>query len=348
MRLSLLLFFSLFTLYLNAQCDTNYYRQYDDKFIVSLHNSFARQYDISFDQRMSKDTNITKKSPFHYYAEGDVISGIEIDYDIFGISFDYKAVPPKDVNRKGKTEYTDLGLSIGKQKWKLDLSYKMYEGFYDLNTKTYTPSFDSTSSYYQNPSMSTRCTKAKFMYITNTKRFAYDAAYSCSDRQIKTAFSWIFVGNLYSNQIRTDSSFVPYPIRSLYSNFADFNGLRVVGLSAGAGFSVNFVVFHRIFYNFTLAVEPESQWREYHFASGFTTSRNYLRTSADLRASLGYNGKKFFAFLSGIGDYSNYSSGQLMITNSFVSGSFTLGYRFTIKKPKFYKNFEKTKLYQMF
>ena len=346
MRSILLSIFFLLTISMFAEHDTTYYKEYNDKFIVSLHNSFVKQYDISFNQNMMKDA--AQKSPFHYYANANVVSGIEFDYDIFGISFDYKAVPPANENQKGKTDYTDLGLNIGGNKWKLETSYKKYEGFYDANSANYTsPYIIGFTPYYQDPHMSTTCTKAKFIYITKPNKFSYDAAYSCGSRQIKSAFSWIIVGNIYYDQLGTDISFVPLPLRKYYSDYSDFNGLKVVGLSIGGGFSANIVFLHRFFGNITLAVEPESQLRNYHFSSGLSVKRSYISTSGDTRFSFGYNGKRLFWFLSLITDYSNYNSGQVQIKNNFASGETTIGWRFKKKKPEFYKKFEETKIYKM-
>jgi len=346
MRWAILPIFFLLTNSLFAQHDTTYYTEYNDKLIVSLHNSFVRQYDIAFNQNMIKDS--TSKSAFHYYADANVVSGIELDYDIFSFSFNYKAVPPKDENKKGKSTYTDLGLNICGHKWRMETSYKMYEGFYDINTKNYTkPYYDSITPYYQNPHMSNSCTKAKFIYITKPEKFTYNAAYSCGARQLRTSASWIFVGNLYYDQLNTDTSFVPGPLRKYYFDYSNFNGLNVIGLSVGFGFSANLVTKRHFFGNITLAVEPESQWREYRFASGVSVKRNYLAASGDTRISFGYNGKKFFLFLSFLADYSNYNSGQMKIKNNFASASTTIGYRFNVKKPKFYNDFEQTKVYKM-
>jgi hypothetical protein len=256
-------------------------------------------------------------------------------------------VPPQDENKKGKTIFTDLGLNIGGNKWKLESSYKMYEGFYDANTRNYTSSYNDSTPYYQNPHMSTSCAKVKFIYMTKPDKFSYDAAYSCGARQLKTALSWIIVGNFYFNRLSTDTSFVPFPIRKYYYDFSDFNGLNVTGLSIGGGFSANIVSKGGLFLNITLAVEPESQWREYHFASGYAVKRNYLTLSSDARFSIGYNAKRFFCYLSAIGDYTNYDSGQIKIANSFISGETTIGWRFRVKKPEFYKKFEQTKIYKM-
>ncbi|MBI4947092.1 MAG: DUF4421 family protein [Bacteroidetes bacterium] len=327
-----------------AQHDTTYYKEYNDKLIISLYNSFARQNDIAFSQNIVKDT--AGKSPFHYYADADIVSGIEFDYDIFGIAFAYKAVPPKNAFKKGKTYYTDLGLNAGGNKWRLETSYKRYEGFYDTNTPNYTPFYSDSAPYYQNPHMTTQSMKAKLIYIKKHNKFSYCSAYACSQQQTKSSFSWIFVSNLYYNRMSTDTSFVPFPIRNFYAGYSDFNGLNVIGLSVGGGFSVNVVLFHKFFGNLTWAVEPESQWRKYSYGSGSVSYRAYLKTSGDARFSFGYNGKKFFFFLSAIADHSNYNSGQIMVTNNFMSGSTTIGYRFRAKKPSFYKKFENTKVYQ--
>ena len=337
-------FFSL-SIVVSAQQDTNYYKEYNDKLIISLYNSFARQNDISFSQKITKDTSA--KSTFHYYADADVISGIEFDYDIFSLAFAYKAVPPQNAFRKGKTYYSDIGLNLSGKKWKLETSYKNYKGFYDINSSNYIPSFSDSTPYYQNHNMRTQNLKAKFIYIKNNKRFSYNAAYDCYAQQIKSAFSWIFVGNLYYNSMSADTSFIPFPIRKYYSDYSSFNGLNVIGLSAGAGFSANLVVFHKFFGNITMAIEPESQWRKYSYSSCAEPYKNYITAAADSRISFGYNGKKFFFFASFIADYSNYNSGAMTIANKLFSGATTIGYRFRITKPKFYKRFEETKIYKL-
>jgi hypothetical protein len=335
--------FFLFATRTFAQHDSTFYKEYPDKLIISLYNSFASQNNIAFSQKITKDS--LGKSAFHYYADANVISGIEIDYDIFSLAFAYKVVPPQNANRKGSTYYSGLGLNLGGDKWKLETSYKSYKGFYDINTPNYIHPFTDTTPYYQNHSMTTENFKAKFIYIINTKKFSYDAAYSCDARQIKSAFTWIAISNLYYNSLRTDTSFIPYPLRSYYKGYANLNGLNVIGFSEGLGFSATLVLFHRFFGNITSALEPEAQWRRYSYASVAEPNLCYLTSSGDTRISFGYNGKRFFFFFTFIADYTNYNKKQLLITNDFYSGSSTIGYRFGVRKPGFYKKFEKTKIY---
>lgn len=343
-KIILLFVFFLFTPWTFAQHDSTFYKEYSDKLIISFYNSFATQDNIAFSQTIKKDS--LGKSAFHYYADANVISGIEIDYDIFSLAFAYKVVPPQNVNKKGATYYSGLGLNLGGKKWRLETSYKKYRGFYDINSANYIHPFLDTTPYYQNHSMKTENFKAKFIYITNTKKFSYDATYSCDARQIKSACTWIVISNLYYNSLRTDTSFIPFPIRSFYPGYSNLNGLNVIGFSEGFGFSTTLVLFRRFFGNITSAIEPEVQWRRYSYASIAEPYLCYIKSSGDTRISFGYNGKRFFFFLALMADYSNYNKKQILIKNDFYSGSSTIGYRFGLKKPGFYKKFEKTKIYQ--
>jgi hypothetical protein len=340
----LLFVFSLIAAVAFAQHDSTFYQEYNDKLIISLYNSFVTEDNIAFSQTIKKDS--LGKSPFHYYADANVISGIELDYDIFSLALAYKVVPPQNTFQKGNSYYSGLGLNLGEDNWKLETSYKNYKGFYDLNSPNYIHPFTDSTPYYQNHSMVVENFKAKFLYVINTKKFSYDAAYSCDARQLKSAFTWIAISNLYYNHLKTDTSFIPFPIRDFYTGYSNFNGLNVIGFSEGLGFSATLVLFHRFFGNITTAYEPEVQWRKYSYASIAEPYLCYITSSGDTRISFGYNGKRLFFFISLIADYSNYNKKQILIKNDFYSGSSTIGYRFGVKKPGFYKKFEKSKIYQ--
>jgi hypothetical protein len=328
-----------------AQFDTTYYKKYDDRFIVALYQSFVRQFDISISQKMISDT--TGKSALHYMADANAVSGIELDYDKLGISFGYKSVPPQNETKKGKTYYTDLGFSLGGNKWIIESSYRKYRGFYDLNTSRYDPAYNDSTPYFQNPSMTSEMFKAKFLYFTNSKKFSYKAAYTCCYRQLRCSASWTLVGNLYHYKVSADTSIIPHFVNSYYGSFSDLNKMQITGISAGGGASVNIVLFKSIFANLTFVMGWESQWRNYHHYSGDEALLNYISLSGDLRSSIGYNGKSFFIMLNSKNDITAFSSGQMDIVNKFVSGAFTLGYRFRIKKPGIFKKLEKTKVHQL-
>ena len=323
--------------------DTNYYRKYPDRLIVAWYQS-ANNYDIAMNQLMTHADS--GKAKMDYIADANAVTGLEFDYDILSVSFGIKSTPPLGSTQKGKTTYTTFDVSLGENKWVLEASYRNYKGFYDKNTGTYDTSYKRTGIYYQNPSMYNVCYKTKFLYFFNHTHFSYQSGYSCNYQQRKSAFSWVFVSNLFYNKMGTDSSFAPRLLQNYFGSYNDLNGLHVAGLSAGFGGSWNLVIFKSLFLNLTLLGGIEPQWRNYHHFSNENAKRTYITVSGDFRASLGFNGKNFFMLLSSSNDVSYINSGQLEVKNKYVSGTFTLGYRFKTKTPAFYKKFQETKLYK--
>jgi hypothetical protein len=345
-RLATCLIFCVVTLSVFAQSDSiSYYRKYNESLIISLYQSFARQFDITIDEKFLPDTG---KSAFHYYSDASIVSGIAVDYDKFGVAVGFRTKPPEDAKLKGDNKYFNLALNVGGIKWRLESSYRRYRGFYDDNTKNYDTTYrEGVSPYYHDNSMINQSLRFKFLYFLNHKKFAYKSAYGSNYRQTKSSASWMLLGNLYFNRLSADSSLFPAAVRNYYESYADLNRLRVIGISAGGGFSWNLIVFKRFFYNLTIGVGADAQWRKYHHADGAENDLMYISGSGDVRSSFGYNADKFFFFLSSLNDISNFDSRSLKIKSSFVSGAFQVGYRFPVKTPGFYKKLQETKVYKM-
>lgn len=324
--------------------DTTYYKKYNERFIVAVYQS-QRRYEIEIDPKNPQDSG---KASHHYFADANKVTGIEVDFDKVSLSFGFKSVPPENVTLKGKTSYTNFGLSFGGNKWFVENSYRRFKGFYDVNTANYDTSYKEGKPYFQNPSMINESVKTKFFYFTNNKRFAYKSAYTCVYRQMKSSASWVLTSNLYYNSLRTDSSFASPLTRKFYGSDAELKGTRMLGLSAGGGASFNLVIWKAVYFNMTGIANIESQWRKNSWSNGRTNNVQYITGSLDFRVALGINNKNFFMTLSSLNDINVYSSGQLDITSKFYSGNFTIGYRFKVKPPTWYKKIQASKIYNMF
>jgi hypothetical protein len=323
--------------------DTNYYKKYSERFIVAIYQS-ARHYDIQMDPRSPLDSG---KANQDYYADANKVTGIEIDFDKLSVSFGFRSVPPENVALKGKTTYTNFGLSVGGNKWFLEGSYRKFKGFYDINTAKYDTSYKAGSPYYQNPSMVNESVKAKFFYFTNNKKFAYKSSYTCVYRQMRSSASWVLTSNIYYNSLRTDSGFVSPLVKQYYDAYANLKGMRMLGVSAGGGFSFNIVLWKAIFFNLTGIANLEEQWRKNDWLDRADNNVNYITASFDVRASLGINNKNFFLTVSSLNDMNVYNSGKLFLNSTFYSGNFTIGYRFRVKYPSWYKRIQATRIYNM-
>lgn len=324
--------------------DSLYFSKYNSSIIVGYYGS-TKGYNVDMVQYLTKDT--LRKSNLNYIGESNWVDGIEISYDKLSLSFGYKSTPPKDKDKKGETKFLNFGFNIGGNKWIVEGSYRRYQGFYEKNTLNYDTTFRQTGKFYNDPSLRSTLHKVKFLYFSNHKRFAFKSCYGSSYRQIKSSFTWIVTANAYYNTLKGDSSIIPQPVRSYYGDQAGLRNLNVFGFSIYGGASLNLVLWKHLLINTTFMLGPEDQFRTYRYDSLPTRDLNYINFTGDVRAAIGLNYRKFYTFVSFIGDIMPYKSGQMEIKSTYYSVNFTMGFRVHTGYPKFYQKFQRTKLYQL-
>lgn len=329
--------------------DTNYIAKYPSRLILGLYQS-ARHYDILMEQFVTPDTFAGKPSNANYLADANNVSGFSFDYDLIGFSFGYNSVTTASPEKVGKTTYYSYGVNFSTKGLRLENSIKSYKGFYDKHSPVYDTAFSDSTKYFQNSSMTVFTYKTKGIYIFKKKKFSLSSSYSNTARQLKSAATWILVGNVYGLKMHADSSLVPKPIQPFYGSvWDDMNRMNVIGFSGGGGASGTLVLWKRVYLNFLLGVGLEGQHRKYTTLSGDGSQTVWQPSvAADWRASLGYNGRKFFIRISNVIDYNYFYTSAIHISQQFVSGEFAFGYRFYVKTPKIYKKFQDTKIYSYF
>jgi hypothetical protein len=329
--------------------DTTYIAKYYDKLVLALYQS-ARHYDILMEQFVTSDTTAGKPSNANYLADANNVSGFSFDYDIIGFSFSLKSASAFPEEKVGKTTYYSYGLSFTTKGLRLENSIKRYRGFYDKHSPAYDSVFTDTGKYFQNPSMSIFTYKTKAIYTFKKKRFSLSSSYANVSRQLKSAFSWLLVGNAYLLNMHADSSLVPGPIQPYYgTDWNDMNTMKVVGFSVGGGAAGTLVIKKKVFASFMIGAGIEAQHRNYTTLSGDASLSVWQPSFAsDWRASVGYNGKKFFIRASNIIDFNYFYTNAIHISQQFISGEFTFGYRFSVKTPKLYRKFQETNIYSYF
>lgn len=324
--------------------DTTYYRKYRDRLVVSVFQS-VRTYGMDITQKLNKDS--TGQSKVAYRAEANNITGIELNYDKLNIAFGFKSTPPQNQVSKGNTRYTNLALNVGGNRWILENSYRSYTGFYNTNTAFYDTTFKTDGVYTQLPTLKSEAYKTKFLFFTNANKFSFKSGYSCSQRQLKSAFSFVLTANIYYNRLNSDSSFIPLPVRHYYDDYGQVHGLNVFAFSIYGGGSFNLVLWKAFFLNLTLIIGPEEQWRTYHYHGEAPKNLFYTSLSGDFRSSIGLNFKKFFVMLTSTSDFSYYNSNVMEYFSKYGAVNFSLGYRFHIKQSKAYSKFQQTRLYKI-
>ncbi len=322
--------------------DTLKYEKFRTTFMLGVFQSY-RNFNNDFQQYVTHDTlNLSKPA---YFAESQLLSGVEVIYDKFSLAVGLRSVPPKQNTGKGNTRTFNANLNFGGNIWFVQNMLRSFKGFYDNNTRLYDTTFRQTGQYYQRPDISNFLYRTKFLYFTNHKKYAFRAGNAGNYRQLRSAATWVLSGNINYYNLQSDSSFFPLPGRTYYSDYASLHGLRVVGLSLNAGGAATLVILKGLFLSGMFILGPEQQWRRYRYQYG-SARLSYVSLSGELRISLGINLKRCYLVFSNTNDFVAYNSSFVGLTNKSISGGVTFGWRFrNYEVPEFYKKFQKTKFY---
>lgn len=327
--------------------DTNYYRKYPDRFIVTLSQSY-RQYDIRFAQTLTHDS-LGWGAP-KMIADGNAVTGISLDFDKISFCFGIRSVPPTDSvqRQKGRTKYSSYSLSFSFYRFRFETSYRKYNGFYDMKTPMYDTTFNQHGIYYQNPSMALRSIRVKTLFIFNKRKFSYSSAYFNTQRQIKSAGSLLLCSNAYDYSFTADTSLIPVASRPFYGQYGLMDQYRVQGVSIGPGYSFNLVLFKTLYLNMTLTSGFDFQHRNITSYNDSYSSKNWrIGAAGDFRAALGLNGKRMFFSVTYRVDYNSYMNEGMHIEPRFHQIDFNFGYRFRLKRGRLYKKLNENKWYQL-
>lgn len=345
-RHSLLICFLLWVVSTSAQLDTNYVKSYKDRLVVSLFQ-FYRTQRIEIKQNSIADS--IGQSLVNYNSSSKLMNGFSLDWDKISLAVSWKTpTSPEQDERQGVSRSRNIGLAFNLKKMRIENSLRSYRGFYDGNTVN-VPAFTDSTPFYQNNDLSVFSFKTKAMYFRNKKnRFSYAAAYANTQRQLKSAISFMWVGNLYFQEISSNQSIIPSVVdTAFYSRYRDMKRVLTAGVSLNPGFSANVVVFKRFFLNVTLAWGPQLEWRILDKGNvGVTKELKLSINNGESRVSFGYNGDRLLIYSWTMGDYDFLRFNDIEINRGLLSGGLTIGYRFNLKPNEVTRRIKRNKYYQ--
>lgn len=231
---------------------------------------------------------------------------------------------------------------------RIENSLRSYQGFFDGNTSNIR-AFNDSTPFYQNNDLSVFSFKTKAMYFRNKKnRFSYAAAYANTQRQLRSAISFMWVGNFYFQEISSSQPIIPTIMDSAYyARYRDMKRVMTAGISLNPGFSANVVVFKRFFINVTLAWGPQLEWRTLDKGNvGVTKEVKLSINNGESRVSFGYNGDRLLIYSWTMGDYDFLKFNDIEINRGLLSGGLTIGYRFNLKPNEVTRRIKRNKYYQ--
>lgn len=229
---------------------------------------------------------------FRYKSARPGMAGISIRIKKVAASFAMQ-LPETDINKNkyGETKYTDINFNIQGRILAWGLFYRDYKGFYLDDYKTFYPDREDSLGYPKTHKLRVIESGLNLGFNFN-KNFSMNAAFAQSERQKKSAGSFLMMFSERYQLIVADSNFVPTTQTDLYPNLTRLKVgnyfTTIIALGMGYQFVIGKIHFTPVVLG-GVGFQIQSYKQE---------NRNYLRPGipyyANAKAQVGYNGDHFF------------------------------------------------------
>jgi hypothetical protein len=319
--ITLLLFILLYS---NAKSqlgynDTNYYKIYPGSIIGRFY--FSQKYTaITLQDKNAKDLK--------YWPNTTLNMGVGATYHNVSLNLAYGFKFLNQDEDKGETKYLDMQGHYYRPKFVVDFLGQFYKG-YHLEPKGFVPT--RPDAYYYQRDAKVNLLGLSAYHIFNSTRFSYKAAFIQNAWQKKSAGTFLLGAEAYYGIIKSDSTWIPSALDSLYENRKDIYKINYFSIGPGVGYAYTAVAFQHLFITGSLTA---------NLSLTYTTERNsntHSKFSVNpltrFRIAAGYNSNTWdisanwvadrlpFQGYSGSGSYllqtGNY---RLIIARKFMPG----------------------------
>ncbi|MDD2564442.1 MAG: DUF4421 family protein, partial [Salinivirgaceae bacterium] len=266
----------------------------------------------------------------NYEPNGRSALGFEGSYKWLSAGFSFKLpIADKSVQKYGHTESFDLQFNFNLRRVVIDLYFQVYSGFYLSNMDDYFNSWNF-ENHYPKTDLSVLNLGIMANYVYNYKKFSYKAALNLTERQNKSAGSFITGGYFFLNQMHSDSTIVPSFAAPYFQGILGLQKIGTVNIGFLCGYTFTFVLNDNFFIN--LGLTPGFGLYSINAIDRADYPINFDVHSAIIlqtRFSFIYQKERFFMALIGV--YGTQTSlGKSDYSVSFGHGhtKFSVGYRF--------------------
>ncbi len=323
-RIILLIVCTLCIQAVDAQTDTlnsEYIERYPDKFFIW---PVIKKKELSFGigNRDNPDTKLNYKLN-NAYSLGMGVYLFEVALEL---SF---AIPIGDrsTDTYGASEVRDLQAAFLGKHWGAELFYQNYSGFYVANPNI-TPS--SPEPYIKRSDIKLINRGVSGVYAFNKDKFSLKSAYNYSERQLKSAGSFVVSGALNTLRLQADSAVLTQVYSPIFYPTSSFREFQYTGLSLAPGYTYT-LVYKSFFLNGVFSYGPTHYWISYTAQDQSTKYDISINTFADIRFSLGYNSDRIFGGLSLRAQTREVRFEDIKFTNASSTLRLLVGYRFREK-----------------
>lgn len=279
-------------------------------------------------------TNKISNQNLQYSINSNLNMGLGASYKGIAIELLYK--PPgldNDSKLYGKSKQFSIATRANTRKFILDVYYMQNKGFYTSKKYNFTGNTTIASDHVRRSDIENYSGGFNFLYVFNNKKFSCSAPYSLTQRQRKSAGSFLLgtYGLIYS--ISSDSVIIPDTMVTNFKPEIQFKNASSITWGIAAGYTYTVVFGKNWFANLTTV--PGISIQELYTENGLT-GKAYnniaLGLSMQTKFAFGYNKKRYFIGISAA--WNNYllsGSASSKMNYRFGYFRFYYGHRFQIK-----------------
>jgi hypothetical protein len=238
----------------------------------------------------------------HYLPNVMNSMGLDLSWHWLGASYGVR-LPRRDINEVlfGKTNYYDYQFYLYLRRFGFDAYWQTYKGFYLDNPKTFDITWRDTLPHPTRGDLSMNNLGLNIFYIHSPK-FSFKATYNQTERQKKSAGTFVFMLAQSYEEVSSDTSLVPSNQRVYYEDIDEMNNSRFYNISIAPGYAYSFI-WKNLFVTPTLFAGAGYQSQDCSFTTG-DLNKTTITPKVNLRFGIGYNGRRFLIGVHGVYDMS--------------------------------------------
>lgn len=293
-------------------------------------NYMARVFYANRNFSFNLRSRIGEKRTIQYAPNGQNYVGFGFFFKKTGLELGLK-LPVSDAlnQRYGKTKYFNLQTNYYGDKIGADLAFQRYQGFYVKNPYETDTTWLPGNNYPQRKDIIARNISVNVYYIFNNKKFSYRAAFAQTERQVKSAGSFVMMGAVSHLRFGSSNSFIPEAQLATFGEKTSFKEGNFYSIALLPGYAHTFVV-NSYYLSLSFHLGVGIQHKHYIVSDRLYDDLNIFRKS-NLRIAGGYYGKRFLGGLSLIIDNTPIQLQNVVLSASMVNVKIFAGYRFNSK-----------------
>jgi hypothetical protein len=259
--------------------------------------------------------------------------GVGLNYKFAGIALGF-GLPntAKSIERRGKTNRLDLQISLFMKNLGFDGHFQLYKGYYNRNPGDFME-WDETN-FPKLPNMRTISLGASGYYVFNNKRYSNKAAVLRTQKQNKSAGSFL-TGLFFSyDEANSPDGFFPKELPDTVASDFDLKGFRYFATGISLGYAYTWVISKSFFLN--ISAIPGGGYKDMRVVnnSGVSDVERKVHGQVQLRGVFGYESKFFFAGLTALTIIRNmkYKDYELDLATEQIR--FFVGWRIDVSKKR--------------